>query len=142
MQTFAIVNGDIRMSSGSYAVVTGEAKLRQDLSFALREPMGIDRFHPRWGSTLSEMVGEAVSERSSAAVEAEARRVVETYARVQADRLNTDATNRQVSRFSTGEVIRSIDSVQVRQEYDRLHLRIALTTMSRAEVVLMTTVRI
>lgn len=142
MQTFAIVNGDIRIGSGSYATVTGEAKLRQDLSYALREPLGIDRFHRRWGSALNDMVGDAVSERTKAAVTAEARRVVETYARIQADRISTDATNRRRSRYGMGEVIRSIDSVSVRQEYDRLHLRIALTTMSQREVVLLTTVRV
>lgn len=142
MQTFAITNGDIRVGAGSYAVVNGEAKLRQDLSFALREPLGIDRFHPRWGSALNDMVGSAVTESTRAAVTAEVRRVVETYARIQADRISRDATNRRPSRYSTGEVIRTIDSVSVRQEYDRLHLRVAITTMSQREVVLLATVRV
>jgi len=142
MQTLAIVNGDIALRSGSYATVTGVTKLRQDLAYALREPMGIDRFHPRWGSLLSEAIGDAINVRTTASISMEATRVIETYARVQQDKIRRDATNGKPSRFRAGEVIKSIDGVQVKQDQDTLHVRCAITTLSGDEVVLVTTVRV
>ena len=139
MQTFRLTDGDIVLASGSYATVTGQEKLRQDLLYALAEPLGIDRFHPRWGSVLPNFIGEGIDQAMQARIVSEARRIITNYAAVQRDRLGRDAIEGKRARYGAGEVVSRLVSVDVRQEMTKLHLRIVIQTASRAEIVLVST---
>jgi hypothetical protein len=46
------------------------------------------------------------------------------------------------SRYGVNEIIKEIGDIEIRQEHDRLHVRINLTTMANQSVVLVQTVRI
>ncbi len=139
MQTFRLTDGDIVLTSGSYAMVTGPEKLRQDLLYAISEPLGIDRFHPRWGSLLPSFIGGQVDEATQARVTAEVRRIISNYAAIQKDRIGRDALQGRRSRYGTGEVIDRVIGVDVVPEMTKLHLRIVLKTLSQREITLVTT---
>lgn len=141
MQTLMIRDGDLSLASGTFETVRGGDKLYQDLSHAVREPIGTDRFHPGWGSSLPNFIGGTASPATGTLVQNEVRRVVRNHAAVQQSKMTIDAQNRRRSRFGTGEVIKEIGSIQVRAEYDRLHVRCLLSTLSGAEVALVATVR-
>lgn len=141
MQTLMMRDGDLSLTSGTFETVTGGDKLHQDLSYALREPIGTDRFHPGWGSALPGFIGGTASPAMGTLVQNEVRRVVRNYAAVQQGKMTADAQARRRSRYGTAEVIKEIGSIQVRAEYDRLHVRCVLSTLSAAEVALVATVR-
>ena len=141
MRTFALRDGDLSLSSGTYEEVTGSTKLYQDLSYAMREPLGCDRFHLGWGSTLPRFIGGVSNPSTVVLVQNEARRIVRNYAAIQQERIREDANARRPSRFGTGEVIKDIRSIQARVGYDVLDVRCAVSTLSAAEVVLVTSVR-
>ena len=61
MKSFALQNGDLVLGQGGLLTVTGPSKVRQDLSIAMREPVGCDRFHPNWGSVLPNYIGEPIT---------------------------------------------------------------------------------
>lgn len=141
MQTFMMRDGDLSLTSGSFEVATGGDKLYQDLSFALREPIGTDRFHPGWGSALPQFIGGTASPATAVLVQNEVRRVVRNHSVVQQGKISADIRSRQPARYGTGEIIKEIGEIQVRAEYDRLHVRCLLSTLSAAEVALVATVR-
>ena len=138
MKTLLLNDGDIVLDSGSYETVTGPAKLRQDLDLAMREPLGIDRFHPRWGSRLPTMVGDPITPSLVTRIEGEARRILENYIAVQRDRMARDARNGRRPRYASGEVIDRVASIQVRPEWDAVHLRAEIRTLTADEVVVLT----
>lgn len=141
MRTFMLRDGDLSLTSGTYELVSGGTKLYQDMSYAMREPLGCDRFHPGWGSTLPNFIGQVSNPGTAILVQNEARRVLRNYSSIQQDRIRTDASARRRSRYGTGEVIKEITSVQARVNYDTVDVRCVLSTLSGAEVALVATVR-
>lgn len=141
MKTFLIDNGDLVLSSGSFAEVTGQAKLTQDLGLAMREPLGVDRFHPRWGSQLHLFLGLPATPEAGQRIQAEVQRVLDNAMAIQQDNMRADASAGRPSRYGTGEVINRVKDVRTRQEYDAFHVRVSLQTLSSDEVVLVSTVR-
>lgn len=136
MKTFALAEGDLVVGPRGYATVSGATKLRQDLGVAVREPTGGDRFHPGWGSTLSSIVGSQVNAATKVKVQIEVARVISNYIAVQQDVRKRDAALGRASRFSTGEIVRKIESVTVAQAFDSLRVRIVLRTVSDDTVTL------
>lgn len=141
MKTLQITDGDLVLNSGSYGEVTGEAKLTQDLALALREPLGSDRFHTRWGSQLDRLLGHPITPELAQKIKWETERVVDNYMAVQRDNINRDATIGSRSRYGTGEVVNQVKEVLVRQQLDSFHVKVVLTTLTGNEVALITTVR-
>lgn len=138
MKTFLLEDGDLVLDSGSCETVTGPRKLRQDLDLAMREPIGTDRFHPKWGSILPSLVGVPINDTLLARVESEVRRILDNYVVVQRDLMARDARAGRRPRFTSGEVIDTVKSVQVRPEWDRVHVRAEVRTLTADEVVVMT----
>lgn len=138
MKTLLLDDGDLVLGSGSFETVTGPTKLRQDLSYAMREPIGTDRFHPGWGSILPSLVGEPITDTLLTRVEGEVRRVLDNYVVVQRDRMSRDRRSGQPSRFTSGEVIDTVKAVSVRPDWDRVHVRADIRTLTADEVVVFT----
>lgn len=140
MKALEIKNGDLVIGRGGYATVSGVAKLRQDLSVAVREPYGTDRFHPRWGSLLAEYVGGVLNEYSKMQVIGEVQRICANYIAVQQDQMAAANAEGRRPTFTSGEVVESVQSIEVRQTFDRLHVRVILRTLSGETVPLVSTV--
>ena len=141
MKTLAITNGDLTIGPGGAQLVEGQAKVRQDLGIALREPLGCDRFHPEWGAILGRFIGVAHRIELMALVKAEVTRVTGGYMTRQTQMVQDDAIAGRRTRFRTGEVIATLSGVEVRPEYDRYLVRVSPETMPREQAALQATVR-
>jgi phage baseplate assembly protein W len=116
VKTLLLDNGDLVLGAGTFATVSGSPKLVQDLGVAMREPIGCDRFHPQWGSTLINYVGEPVDDQTRFAIVAEVQRIIDNFTTVQRYYLDQDSAAGSTSRYKTTELIQDLKSVQVRQE--------------------------
>lgn len=137
-----IISGDLSLSGPKgYRQVSGPQKLLQDLRNWFLEKQGTDPLHPEFGSTLDggvsrgvildSMIGSSITAEVMLRIEAEIRRVLAEYQGQQAERLKNDLLaygGRHT--FDNGELLRSINSVAVRQIGDVVVARVSLTTMS------------
>lgn len=140
MKTFALHDGDFVLGPGGFLAVGGIEKVRQDLGAALREPYGSDRFHPGWGSTLVNFVGDPASVEVAMLIRSEVTRIVQNYIAVQADLMQAEAAAGRRSPFSSSEVVVSVDNVDVNQQFDRFLIRVSLRTLDGAQVTLVRSV--
>lgn len=136
MDTFAIRNGDFALGDGGFVTISGPSKLVQDLGCALREPIGTDRFHRLFGSTMESLVGGIIGPATAASIQSETERVIANYITVQQALLSRDALAGRMPRFDTGEVIKSVDSITVQQSFDSMIVTVVLTTLSQEAVAL------
>lgn len=128
MLALAVVNGDLAIGPGGYAQVTGVDKVRQDLSIALREPLGIDRFHSGWGSLLDSDLGQPIDQDLAVSIRSEVIRIVQNYMAVQQSRLAADTAGGGRTRLRPDEIVQSIEDVNVKQVTDRFFVRLNLKT--------------
>lgn len=140
MKQLALQNGDLVLGHGGFATVSGQNKVRQDLSCALREPIGTDRFHPAWGSILHQYIGTAFSADTAMLIESEVYRVVQNYMLTRSSTLQHQNLNGGKSRFRAEEIISSINDVEVSQQEDRCFVRVSLTTLSQERLSVVATV--
>lgn len=128
--------GDLAIGAdGDFAVVTGSKKLTQDLRCALLEPLGNDRFHLGFGSSLEDFVAQVADETTGFAVREEVRRVISNYSLVQQDQITTDVVSGGDSRFTTDQVITQIDGVAARITDQTVKVSIGVTTAAGQSVV-------
>lgn len=131
MKTLWLHHGDLAIGqSKDYRTTTGPGKVRQDLRCALLEPLGNDRFHPGWGSTLSDYVGLSITEDLRQAVLTEVNRVIGNYAAVQRDKVEVDMISGSETRFSTSEIVSAVSYVQVASDLDSVHVNIGIRTVA------------
>jgi phage baseplate assembly protein W len=142
MKSFRIANGDLVIGTQGFDEVEGEDKVRQDLGIAVREPFGCDRFHPLWGSLLDTYVGGPFTKEVEALVQAEVMRLIANYAANQQIIMQGDMLASRRARFSSNEVIRKVTKIEVVQQIDTIHVRVQVETLTSAEVVLTTSVRL
>jgi phage baseplate assembly protein W len=130
VKTLALSGGDLVIGPGGLQLVSGAAKIRQDLALALSEEYGTDPYHPEWGSVLPRYVGQPVDSDTKLLVQAEVNRVVQQYMAGQQARLSAATTSNQATTMTTSDVVRSMDGIDVVVEYDFVRILITLTTMS------------
>jgi phage baseplate assembly protein W len=131
MKTLAIRNGDLVIGPEGHLVIDGASKVRQEIGLTLREPVGVDRFHREWGSMLPNYIGEPIQRSTGLLVETETTRVVQNYVAQQANVLERDSIGTRRSRLNANEVIGSLNGVRVRQDQDKIHVKIEMTMLSR-----------
>lgn len=143
METFALQDGDFVIAPNGYQLTTGVPKLIQDLSIALREPIGSDQDHPSWGSQLPGYIGSSFSpETIIALIQSECERVLANYMAIQQALLSLDQQASTTPRFSAGELVRSVDKIDVSANpnaLDQWIVNISLTTLDGQSVNLSTT---
>jgi len=130
MKTFQISNGDFVLSNGSFATVEGTPKIQQDLGTALATEYGTDRFHPRYGSTLPNYIGQPVGSATSILVRSEVTRVVNNYASVQAANMNSYIVRGLQAPYAQSEIIAQLNAVTVKQDYDTFEVAAVITTQA------------
>lgn len=136
MRGLLIENGDLVVGQGGFALTDGPAKVRQDLSHAAAEPLGVDRFHPRWGSMLDRFVGLSYSDEAVALIKGEMNRLVRNYISIQNYNVREDQRLGRTNRYTAAELVSSIESISVAQNYDRFFVRVTVRTFGGASVVL------
>lgn len=135
MQGLALVHGDLAIGSdGGYLLYSGADRIRQDLTLWLTEVYGADRFHPTFGSVVASYLGQVITDGLQQLVRAEVNRVVQNYIILQQQEVLRDTVVDVQGRFDTSDVVRSIDSLQVRVLSDTIYLAATLTTLARETV--------
>jgi phage baseplate assembly protein W len=134
VQTLALVNGDLMPAQGGYLLYSGVDRIRQDLTLALLEDYGYDRFHPRWGSVIKQYIGNVITPQLQSLVRAEVNRIVQNYIAIQQAEVLRDSQVDVVGRFSTSDVVRSLLSIKTTIEMDRIDVQLALETLARTSV--------
>lgn len=134
MKTFALVQGDLSPSGGGYLMYEGPAKINQDLTLAMKEEYGTDRFHPRWGSVLKKYVGLPLTAEIKSKTLTEINRVINNYITIQNSRIVADNNTSSASRYSTDDVVQSLTALSATQVYDSLLVSVTLQTVSRQQI--------
>jgi phage baseplate assembly protein W len=134
IKTLALMNGDIMPAQGGYLLYSGVNRIRQDLSLALMEEYGTDRFHPKWGSVIRQYIGNVITPQLQAMVQAEVNRVVQNYILIQQAEVLRDSNYDVRGRWSTSDVVRSVLAIKATTSTDRIDVRLALETLSRTKV--------
>lgn len=135
MQTLALVNGDLVIGgAGGYATLSGVERIRQDLTLALWEEYGTDRFHPRFGSIIKQYLGSPITPELQQLVKAEVNRVIQNYIAIQQAEVVRGTQYDVTGRYDTSDVVRSLDQIDVRTTLDAIYVMAALTTLARERV--------
>lgn len=132
MHTLALAGGDLIATAAGYVVIDGAAMVRQNLACALAEPIGTDRFHPTYGSTLSQQIGAPMTDTEIAGVRSEAIRVVQALIAAQGAAIAADAAAGARSRFSAADVIAQLVGVNVTQNLDTASVMVQVETAAGA----------
>lgn len=135
MQTLALVHGDLSIdSAGNYATFSGANRIRQDLTLAMTETYGANKFHPGWGSTLENFVGNPITQTLQQFVKAEVNRVVTNYIVLQQAQVLRNTTYDIAGVFDTSDVVRSVDNITVSSALDTIYVSATLTTVARQTI--------
>lgn len=126
MKDLSIVNGDLVPGKGGYEVVTGMPKVRQDLTHALVEPFGNDRFHPGWGSLLPRMIGRPSDVVIRVEAQAEVARIVKNYIFVQRALAERLALASMRVRTRSDEIVTGMRFGSVQSAMDQLRVSVLL----------------
>lgn len=140
MKTLALSGGDLVVGPGGLQMISGAAKIRQDLALALSEEYGTDPYEPTWGSVLPKYVGEPVDADTQLLVQSEVNRVIQQYMVGQQAMLSAANTNGTATTLTTSDIIRSVDKIDVTVSYDSVRVVVSLTTMASQTISLSRTV--
>lgn len=131
-------HGDLDLSSASLGTATDETKLVQDLRCFILERMGTDDLHLDYGSLLDGgirngqyvegVVGNPNNQFTSAAVQAEIRRIVGLYQTQQLDRARSDLALYGKATLTKGEVLLSVSTIDITHDHEYMTVTINLTT--------------
>lgn len=134
MKTLQLRGGDLVVGSGGHQTIRGTAMVAQDIRCALGEPLGNDRFHPGYGSTLSDNVGRVLEDGVAFEVQQEVMRVVGNYSAIQQDKITRDALSAKKARYSTDDVVADVDGISVKTNMDSISVSIGLTMLDGSAV--------
>lgn len=123
--SLALQNGDLVVQGSSLAIVSGTGKLQQDMGLWLTERLGVDRFHPRYGSQLPDFIGGVIDLSTQSRVQSEVDRVLGNYQAIQ-----IAAFQSAPQLFSFNEMLNSLNAVNVNLTYDTVSVAVSVTTGS------------
>lgn len=128
MKTPRLVNGDFQIGPGGFVMIDGSQKVVQDLGVMVREPFGGDRFHARWGTILDDLIGRAIGAESSTYIRSEIQRLVQNYIMVQSQQIERDIAAGRKPRYRPEEIVTGVGGMSVQQAYDRINVKVSVTT--------------
>lgn len=134
-----VANGDFTVAAAQLGTVVDVAKLTQDLTCCLLEPMGTDDMHLDYGSLLDGgtlpdgtvspgVIGVSDINRVAALVRTEIARVTANYQSQQLARAKADQAVYNRASLSSAEVLISVTDVSLTQVEDALNVVITLQT--------------
>lgn len=137
-----IVNGDLSVGSGrSFEVVSGRAKLQQDLKLWVLERIGSDPATPTYGSRLDggiingvevpTFIGTIINDQVAAEIRSEIITLIQRYQQGQFEKVRNETilyTGKNT--LDKDELIKTLDSVRVRAEGTTIIVSVTITTMA------------
>lgn len=124
-----VANGDLVIAGDQLSIVWGAAKLQQDMTLWLAERLGVDRFHPAYGSMLQNYIGGIINYNTQSMVYSEVMRVLDNYQKVQ-----FQAFRQSPSSFSLSELLYSINSVDVNIAYDTVNVKVSVANAEQQTI--------
>lgn len=122
-----VVNGDLSITAGSFDIVDGTEKLKQDLSLWLIERYRDDRFHPAYGSILDGYIGGIINAQDTVVrVKSETLRVLSNYQQIQIARFRESP-----NKFQPSELLQQVNGVDVSLSYDKIIVLVRITTAAK-----------
>lgn len=115
-------------------MVSGRAKLLQDMSLWLRERFAVGPTTPAFGSRLIDMVGSSNTEEMLTDVETEILRVLSLYQAYQLNRIKTAQENGEPIRYTAHEILDEVRSIRTRALADRIIADVTIVTLGGVEV--------
>ena len=140
MKQLELRNGDLVVGPGGHGMVRGARRIQQDLGAAVRETIGTDRFHPRWGTILQDYVGGVQSAEATMLIRSEVERVVQNYIVIQTEQITSDIAAGLRPRYSPDEIIADVSRVEVQQRYDQVNIRVTIRTLQGDDVTILRSV--
>lgn len=139
MRTFALRSGDLVVSGAGYLMVSGVARVQQQVGLCLREPYGSDRFHDRWGSVLPEWIGRTIDGQTiQIELRAELIRVIKNFIASQQALVSQRAISGLRPVLDPSEVLVDITDIRIVQNQDTLVVKATLRTAGGQEFAIMT----
>jgi hypothetical protein len=150
-------NGDLALDGARFGQVSGAQKLVQDLRCAILEPRGHDDQHPRFGSLIdgglddygnyvSSVIGAHDWDRTLLVIQTEISRMIAEHQARQIERSKRDRLTYGESTLSPGELLVSLEDIEMQQAQDRLlvtvHLRNGDGSLSALDIPIDTTTAI
>ena len=135
MHTLALQDRDLAITPGKgFTLYTGTKRLQQDLTLALGEEYGNDRFHPNWGCVLVRFIGLPINDTLRHEVEAEVSRVVNNYLIAQQEFVRQDLIKQVQSRFTTADLMAEVVSIKTRLQQDTIDVVIEIRNLDRTSI--------
>lgn len=142
MKGLAVIDGDLVLSGSSYLTLTGPARIKQDLDFALHDEYGADIFHPYWGSVLDRFIGQPLTASVEQQVINEVQRVLNNYISIQTDQINSAISAGTASVYDTADVVSQVEAIDVQVNMDSISITVTLRTMANQSVTVTRTVTV
>lgn len=120
-------------------MVEGIVRAQQQVGLALREPLGSDRFHPEWGSTLPEYIGTIRSRGVPAEIRAEVNRVIRDYIINQNEAIRRRAAAGLRPTITAEEMVMNVNTISVQASQDSISVKVVISTASNKEFAVLTT---
>lgn len=122
-----VVNGDLSITAGTFDTVSGQDKLKQDLTLWLTERYRDDRFHPTYGSILDGYIGGVINASDTVVrVQSEVLRVLSNYQQIQLARFKESP-----NKFQPSELLQQVNGVDVSLSYDKVVVLVRMTTAAK-----------
>lgn len=140
MKQLELRNGDLVVGPGGHGTVRGARRIQQDLGAAVREAIGTDRFHPRWGTILQDYVGGVQNDESTMMIRAEIARVVQNYIVIQTEQITADMGLGLRPRYAPDEIVADVGNIEIQQRYDQVNVRVSVRTLQGDDVTILRSV--
>lgn len=144
-KSFKLFNGDLSITNRSFDIVSGQDKLLQDLSLWMRERIGTDPMTPTFGSMLdggivngqevTPFIGQNLSPDIKGRIASSVFSQLQLYQQLQLEKIKAEAIQYNGrNTLERGEVISSIDSVDVSNIGSVVVIKVLLTTLANKSV--------
>lgn len=143
-KSLALVGGDLAVQGRAFQVVTGQAKLFQDLTAWVITPLGSDPLTPTYGSTLEDtflgteeipgLIGGVTTSALLLSLKAEMADLMDNYQSDQLAKIQNEIIqyNGQTT-LDPDEIVQSVDAINVVQSADTILIGITLTTLGNTQ---------
>ena len=146
-KSFALINGDLALTGRSYSLVSGSAKLAQDLRLWVLERVGYDPATPTYGTTLDggivngvmipSLIGQINSQSQANQVQAVIQTMLTQYQQMQLTKMKQEiVTYNGKTTLSDDEVLQTVNSVTATVAQDVIIVQANLTTLAGTNLTL------
>jgi len=134
-------NGDLAIGPKGLETVDNENKMIQDLTLELKQPMGSDLNNPSYGSLIDggvnsdgviyeSIIGDTDLSMVDLRVRSEILRIVGNYQSRQLARAKADKMKYNSQSLTKGEVLAGIEAIDIKQNLDKLDVKVHLKSAS------------